>query len=121
MGRFPILAGLQELDEQALIRILKEPKNALTRQYQVLFAQSGATLDFTNAGLEKVARLALETETGVRGLRSVLERVLLPAMYELPCSVATHCVLNCDPEGHLVLERSNDARIIPEELAAAMG
>lgn len=104
LGRFPILAGLEELDEAALIRILREPKNALTRQFQVLFAQSGATLDFTPKGLERVARLALDSKTGARGLRAVFERALLSTMFELPFAAPTHCLFDVNDAGDLRIQ-----------------
>jgi ATP-dependent Clp protease ATP-binding subunit ClpX len=103
LGRFPVLAGLEELDEQALVRILREPKNALTRQYQMLFAQSGSTLDFTTTALEKVARTALEAKTGARGLRSVLERALLSTMFELPHKEANQCLFDLNESGDFVV------------------
>ncbi len=105
LGRFPVLAGLEELDESALVKILREPKNALTRQYQVLFAQGGTSIEFTTPALERVARVALDAGTGARGLRSVLERALLPTMFELPFEESAHCVLTCDGNGDLTLER----------------
>jgi ATP-dependent Clp protease ATP-binding subunit ClpX len=99
LGRFPVLAGLEELDEQALVRILREPKNALTRQYQLLFAQSGATLEFSSTALEKVARIALDTKTGARGLRAVLERELLTTMFDLPQPDPRHFLFESDETG----------------------
>lgn len=84
IGRFPIVVALDKLDESALVRILTEPKDALLRQYQRLFRMEGARLDPTEAGLWAVARLALQRGTGARGLRSVLEDLLLEAMFELP-------------------------------------
>ncbi len=105
LGRFPVLAGLEELDEEALVSILREPRNALTRQYQVLFAQSGVTLDFDTAALKRVARVALEAKTGARGLRSVLEKALLPTMFELPFDRPTRCTLRCSADDELYLDQ----------------
>lgn len=122
LGRFPILAGLEELDEQALVRILREPKNALTRQYQVLFAQSGTSLDFTSEALEKIARTALDAETGARGLRAALESALLPTMFELPFTEPTHCTLRLGADGELVLERTSvdsESSMTPKRAATA--
>jgi ATP-dependent Clp protease ATP-binding subunit ClpX len=104
LGRFPVLAGLEELDEKALVRILREPKNALTRQYQLLFAQSGSTLDFSTAALEKVARTAMDAKTGARGLRSVLERALLSTMFDLPHPEANQCLFDLDPSGEFIVK-----------------
>ncbi len=84
VGRLPILATLEELDEDALVRILKEPKNALTKQYAALFAMEDVNLEFREDALRAVARLGMERKTGARGLRSIMERVLLDTMYQLP-------------------------------------
>ncbi len=84
VGRLPILALLEELDEEALISILTEPKNALVKQYQKLFALEGVTLEFRTEALRAIAKKALTRKTGARGLRSILEQILLDSMYELP-------------------------------------
>ncbi|RMH47386.1 MAG: ATP-dependent Clp protease ATP-binding subunit ClpX [Gammaproteobacteria bacterium] len=84
VGRLPVIATLEELDKQALIRILTEPKNALTRQYARLFEMEGVELEFRQDALEAIAELAIERKTGARGLRSIMEGVLLDIMYELP-------------------------------------
>ena len=84
IGRLPVIATLEELDEAALIQILTEPKNALARQYQRLFAMEGADLVFTDDALEAIAQKALTRNTGARGLRSIVENVLLDTMYDLP-------------------------------------
>ncbi|MCB1960332.1 MAG: ATP-dependent Clp protease ATP-binding subunit ClpX [Rhodocyclaceae bacterium] len=84
VGRLPVLATLQELDEEALVRILTEPKNALVKQYAKLFAMEGAELEFRDAALRAIARRALKRRTGARGLRSILEGTLLDVMYDLP-------------------------------------
>ncbi|HLA74612.1 MAG TPA: ATP-dependent Clp protease ATP-binding subunit ClpX [Gammaproteobacteria bacterium] len=84
VGRLPVLATLDELDEDALMRILTEPKNAITKQYTKLFEMEGTELEFREDALRAVARKAMERKTGARGLRSILERVLLDTMYELP-------------------------------------
>ena len=84
VGRLPVLATLQELDEEALIKILTEPKNALVKQYGKLFAMEGAELEFREAALRAIARRALKRRTGARGLRSILEGTLLDVMYDLP-------------------------------------
>ncbi len=84
IGRLPVLATLQELDEPALVRILTEPRNALVKQYQKLFAMEGVELEIRPSALAAIARKALERKTGARGLRSILESLLLDLMYELP-------------------------------------
>ena len=84
IGRLPMIATLSELDQEALIQILTEPKNSLTKQYQALFEMEGADLEFREEALFAVAELALERKTGARGLRSILESKLLEIMYELP-------------------------------------
>lgn len=84
VGRLPVLATLDELDEAALMQILTEPKNALTKQYAKLFEMEGVDLEFRTDALKSVARRALERKTGARGLRSILEGVLLDTMYEIP-------------------------------------
>ena len=84
IGRLPVIATLEELDEEALMQILTEPKNALTRQYQYLFTMENVDLVFDESALRAVAKKALERNTGARGLRSILENVLLETMYDLP-------------------------------------
>jgi len=84
VGRLPIVATLEELDEQALIQILTEPKNALTKQYKHLFEMEGAELEFREDSLSAIAKKAMERKTGARGLRTIVENVLLNTMYELP-------------------------------------
>src|SRR5437588_10778194 len=77
IGRLPILAPLDPLDEEALMRILTEPRNALVRQYQKLFEMEGAELEFDVTALREIARLARERDTGARGLRSIVEEIML--------------------------------------------
>ncbi|NOS89902.1 MAG: ATP-dependent Clp protease ATP-binding subunit ClpX [Methylococcaceae bacterium] len=84
VGRLPIIATLEELDEKALVQILTEPKNALTKQYKHLFEMEGAELEFREDSLSAIARKAMERKTGARGLRTIVENVLLNTMYELP-------------------------------------
>ncbi len=84
VGRMPVVATLEELDESALIQILTEPKNALVKQYRKMFDLEGAELDIRKDGLAAIARKSLERKTGARGLRSIIENVLLDVMYELP-------------------------------------
>jgi ATP-dependent Clp protease ATP-binding subunit ClpX len=84
VGRLPVISTLDILDRPALVRILTEPRNALVRQFQVLFEMSGKELQFTPEALESIAEVALERETGVRALRSILEDLLLDVLYEIP-------------------------------------
>ena len=84
VGRLPVIAVLEELDEKALIEILTKPKNAIVRQYQALFGMEDAELEFTPDALKAVAKRAIERKTGARGLRSIMEDVLLDTMFEIP-------------------------------------
>ncbi|KMV73812.1 Clp protease ClpX, partial [bacteria symbiont BFo2 of Frankliniella occidentalis] len=84
IGRLPVVATLSELSEEALIQILREPKNALTKQYQALFSLEGAELEFREEALVAIAEKAMSRKTGARGLRSIVEAALLETMYELP-------------------------------------
>jgi ATP-dependent Clp protease ATP-binding subunit ClpX len=84
VGRLPVVATLEELDEDALVSILTEPRNALTKQYQKLFDMEGVELEFREDALRAIARKAMQRKTGARGLRTILENVLLDTMYDLP-------------------------------------
>ena len=84
VGRLPVVATLEELDEDQLVRILTEPKNAITKQYTKLFEMEGCDIEIREDALRAIARKAMERKTGARGLRSILEHVLLETMYELP-------------------------------------
>ena len=84
VGRLPVVATLEELDESALVKILTEPKNALTKQYEKLFDMEGCEIEFRDDALRAVARKAMDRKTGARGLRTILEQILLDTMYDLP-------------------------------------
>lgn len=84
IGRLPVIATLEELDETALVQILTQPKNALVKQYEYLFDMEGAKISFTEEALDAIAKKAMERRTGARGLRSIVENALLETMYELP-------------------------------------
>jgi ATP-dependent Clp protease ATP-binding subunit ClpX len=84
VGRLPVIATLEDLDEIALVQILSEPKNALVKQYQRLFEMEGVKLTFADEALKSIARRAIERKTGARGLRSIMEAILLDTMYDLP-------------------------------------
>jgi ATP-dependent Clp protease ATP-binding subunit ClpX len=84
IGRLPMIATLEDLDEKSLIKILQEPKNSLIKQYQELFKLDGAKLTFKDNALKEIAHKAVNKKTGARGLRSILENILLKTMYDLP-------------------------------------
>ena len=84
IGRLPMIATLEDLDEKSLIKILQEPKNSLVKQYQELFKLDGAKLVFKENALKEIALKAIRKKTGARGLRSILENILLKTMYDLP-------------------------------------
>jgi ATP-dependent Clp protease ATP-binding subunit ClpX len=111
VGRLPVVATLEELDEAALMRILTEPKNAITKQYQKLFEMEGCELEFRDDSLRSVSRKAMDRKTGARGLRTILEHVLLDTMYELPSMenvskvVIDESVINGDNKPYVMYER----------------
>ena len=84
IGRLPVNAMLEELDEEALVQILTKPKNAITKQYSRLFEMDGIELDFEPEALKEVAAIALKKKTGARGLRSILEQSMLDVMFDIP-------------------------------------
>ena len=84
VGRLPVIVSLENLDRAALSRILREPKNALVKQYQKLFGIDGIEIEFTDSAIERIADLAIARGTGARGLRAIMEEVMLPVMYEAP-------------------------------------
>jgi ATP-dependent Clp protease ATP-binding subunit ClpX len=84
IGRLPVFSALRPLDEDALVRVLTEPKNALVKQYQALFSMENAELNFTESALRLIARKAHEKDVGARGLRAIIEEVMLEIMYDLP-------------------------------------
>ena len=110
VGRLPVIATLEELDENALVRILTEPKNALTKQYTKLFEMEGAEIDFREEALHAISRKAMERKTGARGLRSILEKILLDTMYQLPSEkdvskvVVDESVVNGESQPYLIYE-----------------
>ena len=91
------MVTLDSLDEEALIRILKEPKNSLTKQYDKLFELDGVQLEFQDEALETVARKSLERKTGARGLRAIMEGVIMDLMYEIPSQTdVSECLITKD-------------------------
>ena len=126
IGRVPITVSLELLSEEALLRILKEPKNALVKQYQKLFEYDDVKLEFSDDSLREVARLATERKTGARGLRSIMESVMMDLMYEVPsdnnigiCTI-TKSVVNKTGEPEIVyrdaaVPRKNMAQRLKKE------
>ena len=84
VGRLPVVSALTPLNEEGMVRVLREPKNALVKQYKALFEMENSELTFTDDALGAIARRAMEKDTGARGLRSIIEDVMLDIMYELP-------------------------------------
>lgn len=121
VGRLPMIATLAELDEDALIQILTEPKNSLTKQYAALFDMEGAEVDFREAALTAIARQALERKTGARGLRSIMEATLLDIMYQLPSMdnvskvVIDEGVIEGENDPILIYENVEQPKAVPED------
>ncbi|QKF80565.1 ATP-dependent Clp protease ATP-binding subunit ClpX [Halarcobacter ebronensis] len=84
MGRIPVIAELDKLSREDLIRVLKEPKNAITKQYEILFELDGVELNFSDDALEEIAEIAVEKDVGARGLRGIIEKIMLPLQYTIP-------------------------------------
>ncbi|WP_386071027.1 ATP-dependent Clp protease ATP-binding subunit ClpX [Tahibacter sp. UC22_41] len=120
VGRLPVFATLEELDEIALVKILTEPKNAIVKQFKKLFEMEGAELEFRPEALTAVARKALKRKTGARGLRTILEQVLLDTMYELPSLehvskvVVDEAVINGQAEPYLIYRGNLQSRAVAE-------
>ena len=93
VGRLPVIVALEDLDKDALVRILREPKNAIMKQYQKLFEIDGMELIFTDEAITKIAELAIERGTGARGLRAIMEEVMLPISYEAPSLTNVEAVI----------------------------
>jgi ATP-dependent Clp protease ATP-binding subunit ClpX len=121
IGRLPVVATLQELDRDALVNILVKPKNALVKQYQALFTMENVDLDVREDALEAIAEKAIERKTGARGLRSILETILLDTMYKIPSElnvikvVVDGSVIKGDNEPMLVYEQQENKKIASEE------
>ena len=121
VGRLPVVATLEELDKQALVKILTEPKNSLTKQYTKLFEMESVEVDFRPEALEAIADKGLERKTGARGLRSILEAVLLDTMYQIPSQpnvvkvVIDGSVISGESEPILVYENSSQPKAISDE------
>jgi len=118
VGRLPIIVTLHALDEEALVKILKEPKNALVKQYQKLFEMDGVTLEFEDEALRLIAKQALERKTGARGLRAIMEELMLDVMFEIPSREDIEkCIITKD----VVLKKSEPIIIISEGQRARKG
>jgi len=121
VGRLPVVATLEELDEDALVQILLEPKNALTKQYRKLFEMEGVELEFREDALRAVAKKAMERKTGARGLRTILENVLLDTMYDLPSTknakkvVVDDAVVTGDNKPYIIYESDETPTISIEQ------
>jgi len=121
VGRLPVVATLEELDTEALVRILTEPKNSLTKQYSKLFEMEGVDVDFREDALQAIAQKAMERKTGARGLRSILEAVLLETMFDLPSSesvskvVIDESVIKGDSEPMLIYENVDKVQAAPKD------
>ena len=121
VGRLPVVATLDELDKPALMKILKEPKNSLVKQYSKLFEMEGVDVDFREEALEAVATKAMERKTGARGLRSIMENVLLDTMFKLPSEenvekvVVDESVINGESAPLLVYTNTDAPKALPEE------
>ena len=120
VGRLPVVATLEELDEAALVRILTEPKNAITRQFKKLFEMEGVELEFRPDALTAIARKAIKRKTGARGLRTILEQVLLDTMFNLPSLehvskvVVDEAVINGQAEPYLIYRGNMQNRAASE-------
>lgn len=121
VGRLPVVATLDELNEEALVRILTEPKNALTKQYAKLFSMEGAELQFREEALHAIAKKAMERKTGARGLRTIMEKILLDTMYDLPSErsvskvVVDEGVVNGDTTPYLIYENPEPKAAVAAE------
>ena len=121
IGRLPVVATLQELDRAALVNILVEPKNALVKQYQALFEMENVELDIRSDALDAIAEKAVERKTGARGLRSIIETMLLDTMYKIPSEpnvikvVVDRAVISGENEPMLVYEQSEQKKLASDE------
>ena len=122
VGRLPVIATLEELDEDEMVRILTEPKNALVKQYVKLFEMDNIELEITDEALRAIAKRALQRRTGARGLRSILEDVLLDLMYEVPSLLGVYkVVINMDTinqNAKPILLFREETSLLAEEIAS---
>lgn len=117
IGRIPVIAELNKLSREDLIRVLKEPKNAITKQYEILFELDGVDLKFNNESLEEIAKIAVEKDVGARGLRSIIEKYMLPLQYtapseeELSSCIITKEYIQGDKEVELIYKTSTQKEV----------
>jgi ATP-dependent Clp protease ATP-binding subunit ClpX len=127
VGRLPVVATLEELDEDALISILVEPKNALTKQYRKLFDMEGVDLEFRDDALRAVAKRAMKRKTGARGLRTILESVLLETMYDMPSAtnakkvVLDEAVVSGETKPYVIYESEEPPTVTIEQQRRSAG
>ncbi len=120
IGRLPVVATLDELDKDALVRILTEPRNSLVRQYQKLFEMESVELEFRDSALDAIATCAMERKTGARGLRSIMEGALLHTMYRIPSEehvakvVIEESVINGESEPLIIYETADVGKVSPD-------
>ena len=125
VGRLPVITVLEELNEEALIEILTKPKNAIVRQYQVLFAMEDVDIEFTPEALKAIAHQAIERKTGARGLRSIIEALLLDTMFEIPSRtdvakvIVTEAVVTAKAKPDYVLRTAEQIEALKAEKTAA--
>ena len=121
VGRVPIIVPLHQLDEKALVNILTQPKNALVKQFSKLMEMDGVQLEFEDEALAEVAKLAIERKTGARGLRAILESIMLDVMYEIPsrsdvkkCVVTKETVRSAKVPMLILGEKENKQKALPK-------
>lgn len=118
IGRLPVIASLDELDKEALVNILTEPKNAITRQFQAMFKLNKVTLEFTGDALIAMAEKAIERHTGARGLRAIVEEILLDTMYDLPSNTEVAKVIITED---VVAGRRSPVLVFDSQMFSSMG
>ncbi|MGE4462817.1 MAG: ATP-dependent Clp protease ATP-binding subunit ClpX, partial [Arcobacter sp.] len=122
IGRIPVIAELNKLSKEDLIRVLKEPKNAITKQYEILFELDGVELVFTDESLERIAEIAYEKDVGARGLRGIIENIMLPLQYIIPSEdnlekcIITKEYINKEKDIELVYKENNDIQESTKEI-----
>ena len=126
IGRVPVTVTLEGLNQEALVRVLKEPKNALLKQYWKILNMDGVDLSFSDDAIEAIASLAIDRNTGARGLRSILEEIMLDIMYEIPsrkdierCLITKECITESKPpELTLSMKPKKRSRGTSEDIGA---
>lgn len=122
IGRIPVIAELNKLSKEDLIRVLKEPKNAITKQYEILFELDGVELIFTDEALERIAEIAYEKDVGARGLRGIIENIMLPLQYIIPSEdnlekcIITKEYIDKEKDIELVYKENNDIQESTKEI-----